>query len=313
MRETVIEKNHQRLDWSLITFFALAFTIAWSTFGIIALIAHQSGIESAQTLMAMGDSFQFGSTSLSVPHWLVYLLTRLADFAFSIAGIVMIAVTAGRTGLKVLWQRLTRWRISRVWYLAGLLPILSYIVAAAVAGAFPSATFTFSRLSTALFSLHAGIFVSLFLRGALGEELGLRGFALPRLLENNSPFRASLIIGVLWGLWHLPVLIGRDIVSIAAFSLLAIGLSMLFTWLFQGSNGSLIPVLLLHATQNWEEGFEIFFPALKGTNWELVSTLALLLAGTIAAALIWRSGSSWKWKNKHITAAQIDEFSKAKS
>ena len=313
MRETVKEKSYLRLDWFLIAFFALAFAIAWGSFGIIALIAHQSGIESAQTLMAIGDSFQFGSTILSVPPWLVYLLTRLADFSFSIAGIVMIAVTAGQSGLKVLWQRITRWRISWVWYLAGLLPIFLYGVAAAAAGALPSATFSFGTLSTALFSIQSGFFVSLFLRGALGEELGLRGFALPRLLENNSPFRASLVIGFLWGLWHLPVLIGRDIVSIAVFSLLSIGLSMLFTWLFQGSHGSLIPVLLFHTTQNWEEGFEIFFPALNGSNWELVSTLTLLLVGALATILVWRSGSNSKGKDKHKAAVQIDENTKERS
>jgi membrane protease YdiL (CAAX protease family) len=165
-------------------------------------------------------------------------------------------------------------------------------LATALAGAFPSADFSVSTISTALFSLHAGFFVSLFLRGAMGEELGLRGFALPRLQENNSPFRSSLIIGVLWGAWHLPVLIGRDLLSIVAFSLLSFGLSFLFTHLFNGSRGSLIPVLLFHATQNWEDGFEVVFPALAGTDWELVSTLALLLIGILAGVLVWRNSRS---------------------
>ena len=313
MNETITAKNNSKVDWSLIAFFVLAYAIAWGTFGIIALIARQSGLDNAQELMTMGDSFQFGNSRLSVPHWLVYLLTRLADFAFSIAGIVLIAVTAGRAGLKTLWQRLTRWRISWVWYLAALLPLFLYTLATAVAGALPSATFTLKTISTGLFSLESGILVSLFLRGALGEELGLRGFALPRLLQNNSPFRASLIIGVFWGLWHLPVLIGRDIGSIVAFSLLSIGLSMLFTWLFQGSSGSLVPVLLFHATQNWEEGFETFFPVLKNSDWELVSTLSLLLVGVLVAVIVWRSGSNGKWKNKRISAVQMDEYSNPNS
>ena len=139
-------------------------------------------------------------------------------------------------------------------------------------------------------TLTYGFFVSLFLRGALGEELGLRGFALPRLQERLSSFRASLIIGVFWGAWHLPVLIGREPLSIAAFALLSIGLSMLFTWLFNGSGGSLIPVLLFHAAQNWEDGFEVLFPGLVGTEWELVSTLSLLLIGVVASVLVWRNG-----------------------
>jgi len=282
----------RRVDWPLISFFALAYVIAWGTFGIIALIARQAGLDSAQSLMAMGEAYQFGGVSLGVPYWLVYLLTRLADFSFSIAGVVMIAVTVGRAGLRELWGRLTRFRIGWKWYVVGLLPVFLYILATALAGAFSPADFSLSAISTALFSLHAGFFVSLFLRGAMGEELGLRGFALPRLQQNNSPFRSSLIIGLLWGAWHLPVLIGRDVVSIVAFGLLSFGLSFLFTLMFNGSGGSLIPVLLFHATQNWEEGFETVFPALVGTDWELVSTLALLLIGIVAGILVWRNSRS---------------------
>ena len=283
--------SKRRIDQPMILFFVLAYAIAWGTYGLVALIARQSGVDSAQTLMAMGDSSQFAGTRLSVSPWIVYLLTRLGDFAFSIAGITMITVTAGRAGLRELWHRLTHWRIHWFWYAVGLLPIFLYGMAAAAAGALTSADFSRSSIATALFSLQAGFFVSLFLRGAFGEELGLRGFALPRLLQTNSPFRSSLVIGILWGGWHLPVLIGRDGLSIVAFSILSIGLSFLFTLLFNGSSGSLIPVLLFHAAQNWEEGFETIFPSLVGTNWELISTLALLLIGVAAGVLVWRKKS----------------------
>jgi len=283
---------NRRIDWPIIFFFTLAYIIAWGIFGIIALIARQAGLDSAQTLMAMGEAYQFEDVSLAVPYWLIYLLTRLADFSFSIAGVIMIAVTAGRVGLRELWGRLTRFRNGWGWYVVGLLPVLLYILATALAGAFSPADFSISAISTALFSLQSGFFVSLFLRGAMGEELGLRGFALPRLQENYSPFRASLIIGLLWGAWHLPVLIGRDVVSVVAFGLLSFGLSFLFTYMFNGSGGSLIPVLLFHATQNWEEGFETVFPALVGTDWELPSTLVLLLIGIVAGVLVWRNSRS---------------------
>ncbi len=277
-----------RLDWPIVLFFVLAYGIAWGVFGLLGLIARNAGINNAQTLLAMAEAYQFEGVTLGVPEWLIYFLTRLADFAFSIAGVFMIAMTAGRAGLRQLWQRLTRWRISWVWYAAGLLPIVLYIASAAVAGPEMAIDLSTNTLTTMLFSLHAGFFVSLFLRGAMGEELGLRGFALPRLQARMSPFRASLIIGVLWGAWHLPVLIGRDALSIAAFSLLSIGLAMLFTWLFNGSGGSLIPVLLFHASQNWEEGIETLVPALIGTDWELLSTLTLLVLGVIAAIAVWR-------------------------
>jgi hypothetical protein len=98
-----------------------------------------------------------------------------------------------------------------------------------------------------------------------------------------------LIIGLLWGAWHLPVLLQRDVVSIVAFLLLAFGLSFIFTFLFNRSEGSLIPVLLFHATQNSEEFFETFFPALLGSDWELISTLSLLVIGLVFGIIVWRS------------------------
>ncbi len=277
-----------RFDRPIVAFFTLAFAIAWGAFGIVALIARQAGLESAQALIVMGDAYRFEDANLAVPNWLVYVLTRLADFAFSIAGVVMIAITAGRTGLRALWGRLTRFRIGWGWYVVGLLPVALYLLATAVAGAIDSADFSMGTVTTALFSLHAGLVVSLFLRGAMGEELGLRGFALPRLQERHSPFRSSLIIGLAWGAWHLPVLIGRDALSIVAFVVLAIGLSFLFTLVFNGSGGSLVPGLLFHATLNWEDGFEVAFPALVGTDWELVSTLAFVLIGVAAGVRVWR-------------------------
>jgi membrane protease YdiL (CAAX protease family) len=281
-----------KFDWPLVLFFAIAYAIAWGVFGIISLIARQSGVESAQTLMALGDSFQLEGVPLSVPGWLVYLLTRLADFAFSIAGLVMIAVTAGRAGLGELWQRLTRWRIPWIWYGAGLLPILLYGVATAVAipvaGAGGTVDLSGKAIYTILFSAQAGLFVSLFLRGAMGEELGLRGFALPRLQARMSSFRASLLIGILWAAWHLPVLLGRDVISILLFLLLAVVISFIFTWLFNGSGGSLWPVLIFHATQNAEEVFETIFPSLLGTDWELISSLGLLVIGIVVGMLLWR-------------------------
>ncbi len=57
--------------------------------------------------------------------------------------------------------------------------------------------------------------------------------------------------------------------------------------MFNGSGGSLIPGLLFHATQNWDEGFETLFPALVGTNWETPSTFALLAIGMGAGVILW--------------------------
>ncbi len=282
----------RRLDWPLITFFAIAYAIAWGIFLLLGRIAEQSGAPDTTSFLRQAESLQFTGLNLTVPGWLVYLLTRLQDWAFSIAGLIMLAYTAGRSGIRELGSRLIRWRFNWKWYALAVLPLGLYSIATIVAVSSSesgvSAEISAATLRKMLFSAEAGLFVSLFLRGAFGEELGLRGFALPRMQLTMTPFRASVIIGALWGMWHLPVLLGRDPVSIVAFLLLSFGLSFIFTLLFNGSGGSLIPGLLFHATQNWEEGFELVFPVLLTTDWELVSTLLLLLVGIVAGVIVWR-------------------------
>ncbi|MCB9006287.1 MAG: CPBP family intramembrane metalloprotease [Ardenticatenaceae bacterium] len=286
-QETAVSQTRQ-IDWPIIIFFALAYLIAWSMIPVLSAIARQSGVADWTTLSQMAEVLEFGGIDLSVPGWVVYLITRLQDFAFSLAGVIMIAYLHGRSGLRELGQRLLKWQISwRVWLVA-LLPLGLYLLATAVSGELASFTFNGQTLSAILFSAEAGLLVTLFLRGPMGEELGLRGFALPRLQARMSPFRASVIIGILWAAWHLPVLLGRDVVSIVAFLLLAFVLSFIFTWLFNSSSGSLIPVLLFHAIQNTEEMFETMFPSLLGTDWELISTLGLLVIGVVFGIILWR-------------------------
>jgi membrane protease YdiL (CAAX protease family) len=91
--------------------------------------------------------------------------------------------------------------------------------------------------------------------GSLGEELGWRGFALPRLLRRFSPAAASTILGLLWGLWHLPIDIshGFGLPGIAGVALRlgwAWALSALFTWVFIRAGGALLAPLLLHTSFN---------------------------------------------------------------
>jgi len=122
----------------------------------------------------------------------------------------------------------------------------------------------------------------------------LRGFALPRLQERHSPFIASTIIGILWAGWHLPVLLDREVASIIIFLIVAFLLSFIFTWLFNNTKGSLIPVMIFHASQNAEEMFEILFPGLTGTDWETISSLGLLIIGIIIGIVLWRNSCGSK-------------------
>lgn len=287
MRATEPLQAPRNIDWPLVLFFASSYAIAWGIALYLALLADGIGLRHWTELAAMAEVMEFNDIDLPLPSWSLYALTRVQDFSFSICGLVLIAYLHGTAGLKDLGQRLLRWRMPWGWWLLALAPALLYLLATFVAGAAASFTLSAQNAWTAFFSLQAGLLVTFFLRGPMGEELGLRGFALPRLQQRMSAFRASMVIGALWALWHLPVLFDRNIVSIVIFLLLALTLSFLFTLMFNGSAGSLLPGLVFHALQNNEETFETLFPALIGSDWELSSSLLLLLAGISAGVYLW--------------------------
>ena len=89
---------------------------------------------------------------------------------------------------------------------------------------------------------------------ALGEELGWRGFVLPRMQARHSALKASLLIGILWGPWHLPLwLTGTESHPISlypAFVVAVIASSVFYTWLYNNTGGSLLIVVLYHAASN---------------------------------------------------------------
>lgn len=285
-------------DRPLLAFFGLAFAIPWSVFAAAAWVADAAGLSGPVELLSRAEALDFAGYAehLPVPAWLVYLGTRVADFSFTLAALIVVAATEGGAGLALLARRLLPTRRAARWALLGLVPLVFYGVATAIAAAGRDSApvdLSESALGAVLFGAQAGIVFHFFLRGALGEEPGLRGFALVRLQDRVGAVRASLVIGVLWALWHLPVLIGRDPVAVAFFCVLVVLLSFTMTWLFNGAGGCLIPPMLFHATQNSEEAFETVFPFLHGTQWETPSALLLLVScGLVTLHLVLRERRS---------------------
>ena len=154
-------------------------------------------------------------------------------------------------------------------------------------------------LTGAVLGTLAGEFVRvLLLGGPLEEELGWRGFALPRLQERRSAFDAALLLGLVWGLWHIPLYfvpgtgqsesvgdVGSAAFLIGAFVIWTMGLSVLFAWLFNQTGGSLIAVILLHAAVNLAS----FVPAAIGSTGP-VPTLYALVTWIVVALVAWRYG-----------------------
>ncbi|HEU5484602.1 MAG TPA: type II CAAX endopeptidase family protein [Microlunatus sp.] len=190
--------------------------------------------------------------------WWVYPLMRytpligmLGLFGPALAAIIVTALTGGRSGVHVLLRRTVHWRIPLPWYLVaiGLPAALSLAAACSAVVLGPSAL----RVGTlSVFDLVLAVLV-------VGEELGWRGYALPKLLERFSPVLASVILGVIWGLWHLPTFFipgapqyGQPLI---AFVILTVSYSIMLTWLFSHTAGSVLIATLCHGAINVSQGF----------------------------------------------------------
>jgi membrane protease YdiL (CAAX protease family) len=179
------------------------------------------------------------------------LLGLVGLFGPALAAIILAAVLNGRPGVNALLMRVVRWRVGVRWYVIALGgPALLALAAAGVAVLLGTAqSVQVGRLS--IFDFVIFVVVA-------GEELGWRGFALPRLLEARSALAASLIVGLLWSAWHLPTFFvpgtpqyGR---SMIAFGSMTTVYSVLLCWLFLHTAGSVLLATLAHGAINLFQG-----------------------------------------------------------
>jgi uncharacterized protein len=174
----------------------------------------------------------------------------------------MTAVVYGRSGLREFFGRLVRWRAgAKAYAIVFLTPILICLVAVGITLCFASLA---STLSSEKLREVPERFLFIFLFIGLGEEPGWRGFALPQLQTKYSALIASLILGSVWALWHLP-LVGNEFPwpIVPAFLLSLFGATFMLTCLFNHTNGSVLLPMLFHATVN-TIGAGLIFPLFSG-------------------------------------------------
>ena len=152
------------------------------------------------------------------------LLLYVGVFGPAVAAAAITRLTGG--SLRAWFRELVRFRAAPRWYVAVIgFPIL---LVTALTGVY---LLTGGTIETSLFGGRLAAFLPLLIVWTLagtGEEPGWRGFALPRLQEQLSPVRATLVLGVLWALWHLPLLAAADEPSHGLDALPLVGVSLLF-------------------------------------------------------------------------------------
>lgn len=185
--------------------------------------------------------------------------TGFLVFGPSIAGVIIIAATSGKPGLQDLGKRALRWRVGLLWwavalFISGLILVASLGIEMILGGQLPS--FAFFKQAWYLAPV---FFLLTIVGGPLGEEFGWRGFALPHLQRRWNPLLASIIIGVVWGLWHLPLFFQPGslhfqlgIQLLPVFVIGEIVLATLITWVYNKTGGSLlVGGIILHNADNF--------------------------------------------------------------
>ncbi len=252
---------------ALTGFLLLAFAITWAVWVPRAL--ESTGVLDTRWASGLGAGWTYGP---------------------AIAAVLTVAWT-GRPALRELGARLTRWRVGVRWWavvLAG--PAVLWLATAGL-----HAVLGGDGSQVRPQAVEAGpvgllpLFLVLALTDGLGEELGWRGFALPRLLRRREPVVASLLLGVVWAVWHAPLYwTSGAVFEGAPVWLLLVQLpacAVSYTWVFLHTGGSVLPAVALHSALGL---FGISLPQTDG-DWRPY-LLFVGLQVTVAAVLVVTGG-----------------------
>ena len=263
----------------LVAYFALAYAISWII--VLPLVAYAQGF-----------------VDVPVPFTLHYL----NDLAPLLAAIIVARIADGAEGLRDLLRRMIRWRGSLLWVLvAAFSPLVAFGIAAAIVvfamGETPPDLGLLGELPYLPY-LGLGGWIFWLLTVGLGEESGWRGYALPKLQASMSAISASLIVTLWWVLWHLPRFfyfdgfLDQGFSALPLFALQLLLLSILLTWLYNSSRGSILAAALFHSSFN----FFLTSPADIG---EMTIVIRGLLIVWVIAVIVAFKPTNLSTKGKH--------------
>ena len=225
----------------LISFFVMAYAFSWIVWS--PWVLSEDGV---------------GLLPFQLPSWTIGFVLAPAAILLgpTLAGFIMTGITEGREGIRRLLHRIVLWRVGLRWYLFALIGIP--VVMALGMIILPGGPALLLTLGPGYVLSYLGSFVLVtIVGGPLFEEPGWRGFALPRLQPLHGPLVGTLILGLLWALWHLPEFLvpswaessgGSDFLAIVKFVLIAITFAIVTTWVFNNTKGSVFMAILVHAS-----------------------------------------------------------------
>jgi len=244
----------------LLAFVVLAFVLSWAVWVPAGLMAPDAGMA----------------------------VFMLGAFGPAVAAAVM--VRAGGGSLRAWIRDMAVFRVGVRWYLAALALTLVQPVAVTVVAVAAGLPLAFGELPMRVPAFLAAVVVALLVAGGQ-EEPGWRGYMLPRLQTRMSPLAASVVVGVVWAVWHLPLfMFGFANYADRSFLLnlpVLVGFAVVLTWLYNATHGSVVLAMLLHAGFNASKALVAvpqtaeFGPAL-----EVLAQAALTVAMLVLAAVL---------------------------
>src|SRR5690606_27605256 len=223
----------------------------------------------------------------------------LGAYAPSIVALLLTLYLDGTAGVKNLLKRLVMWRVGFLWTLLAL--VIGPVIYALAVFIYAGNGGVLGAVNVGLLPWIPVVFLFSVLLGPLAEELGWRGFVLPCLDAKNKFISSSIIIGLIWGAWHIPLfwaVIGTSvsgfpvsIESVGLFFLAAIGTSFFYVWMFNKTMGSVFIAVLIHLSWNASGNITgMLFPEMNATqklelfNYPVAIVWIILL---ILAAVYW--------------------------
>lgn len=234
-------------------------------------------------------------------------LSYLSSFGPALSALIVVGIVEGPDGIKRLICSLFQWRVKFIWYLVVFLgPALTMVTAVTLHYVFTGIGLaqSFTEWMSA-FPQHLLMIVSVFIFmmvGIWGEEVGWRGFALPKLQEKYHPLLASLILGAIWAIWHLPLFFiegsQQAEQGMTFFFLATLGYSILYSWIYNGSGENLFMIWLLHSMNNATVSYTMLF--FKPLIAEPVFSLAVLGLFDVLVILLTKSTLLYRGESKGI-------------
>ena len=213
------------------------------------------------------------------------------------AALILTYASQGKEGVSSLLRRSFSGRFKAIWWLVAILlwPAMqgiSMLMAVYLGGDTPPEILLFSAPG----SIVNPLLWAFFLGGPLGEEMGWRGYALDRLQNKYNALTSSLILGVIWAFWHLPLYLwpaasGREGMPFALFFLNVLIQTPIYTWLYNNTKRSLWPVMIFHCFQN-----NVIFNIFNMNSGVMYFGIVFLLA-VILIVVIWKPKNLVREKN----------------